>query len=59
MNKPAIPSKSLLQGKPYIPAHTHSNPAPFAERMRTADHFPRQSDGRDGDTEQPEDDRRA
>jgi hypothetical protein len=53
VNKPAIPSQSLLEKGPYIPADKTDIRARF-ERMRTADYFPRESDGMDGDTDQGE-----
>lgn len=48
MNKPAMPSKTLLEGKEYVPANKTDLRATF-ERLRTADYFPRESDGMDGD----------
>jgi hypothetical protein len=56
MNKPAIPSQSLLEKGPYIPADKTDIRARF-ERMRTADYFGRDTDGQDGDADpEPRDD---
>jgi hypothetical protein len=57
VNKRTEPSWSVLTepGK-YTPAikHTGRGLPEFRERLRTADYFPRESDGMDGDTDQGE-----
>jgi hypothetical protein len=58
MNKPAIPSWSVLTNpERYVHSSKHGDPKAFRERLRTADYFPRDSDGQDGDADPRPDDR--
>jgi hypothetical protein len=58
MNKRTEPSWSVLTNpERYSPASTHGDPKAFRERLRTADYFPRDSDGQDGDA-QPQEEQR-
>jgi hypothetical protein len=57
VNKRIEPSWSVLtEPGRYSPAikHTGRGLPEFRERLRTADYFPRESDGQDGDAQQQE-----